>query len=237
MNEYNEDTTPFGVLTLKTRQIYAPNGEPYVRDDFWPANSKIVDTPTGRISNGKSVVLWKNLNFLEIVGQELYDQYDLFSLELCQFNSVPYTGSSSDSTPNGGWFDTQLVANKERRGFTMYAKGLDWVHSSYSLRTGNDRAHAHLACLSQYVDTASQPGIWNNPESGFIDSGLNFVNRAIFQKPKKLFDLQLSLAPLFSNFEEVPGTSVFINWHSKLIQDFTIQFRIVPIESSRKFAA
>lgn len=221
----SEDNKPFALLTLNSRKIYG--SPPYDPDLFFPPTN-IVNTEFGTISVGKSVVLFKNLNFREIVGPDLYSKYSHFSLQLTQFSAIPLTGSSASST-YGSAFISQLSQWSMRRNYALYAKGLDWRNSSYSVSDNASTNYAMVSCLTNYKNVTTA-GVWNNNDNGYVDNHLNYTNRCIFRKPNQMFDLQLSFAPEYSGRQELSADSTYITGTAnKLVWDFIIQFRIVPI--------
>jgi hypothetical protein len=80
-------------LILKVSDI-----RPYDKNDVSFPYSKVVLNKVGTIKNCVTDVTW-NINLKELLGSELYNNYDYFNLELVQFLSVPMTGGGNGSNP------------------------------------------------------------------------------------------------------------------------------------------
>lgn len=220
-----EDNKPFGILTLQTRKIYSTDSS-YDYTMFYPS-TKVVDTQYGRISSAKSIVLFKNIDFRTILGSDLYNKYDKFSLELCQFSSIPFSVTLSTY---GNIFQMNENSVMIRRNIAVFARGLNWIHSSHSVKTNNESIYSMVTCLANFKDV-NNTGIWEVADYGNVSNDLDFTNRCIFQKPSGMVNLQISLTPEYSGETELRPSSTFINNNQyQLAWDWIMQFRIVPIE-------
>lgn len=174
-SDYYEDTKPFGILTLQTRQIL---NDPTLPNDptlYFPATNT-VNTEYGALSIGKTHAEFRNVNIKEVVGAEAWDKHTIFRLDTVQMYTVPFSGGQVEYSFWANPFASRQ--NYIRANMDVHMSGLPWSQSSYEQERSVHQRYAHLCCLSNYQDNDASTGgglagqgLFTHADIGF---GVNF---------------------------------------------------------------
>ena len=89
-----------------------------------------VDNEFGTIANNRCILTWKNINMRKVLG-EMYDKYETFNIYLYQINQ----SSAFSSLPPA------IAINL---AVDVRMKGLQFLNSTYSARSGNNTPFAFV---------------------------------------------------------------------------------------------
>lgn len=123
-------------LTLNSRDI-SPN------DNNWYRFGDYVDNNIGYIFPMQNGATWKNINLENLVGKDIYNKYNVFRLQLCQFifNTEP-------SIPGGAMYTTDPIF----RNMNMYIYGPPWKDGEYNTGTMSKNTVAHFTNITEQIN-------------------------------------------------------------------------------------
>jgi hypothetical protein len=208
----------FVPLLLKVSDIQAYD----VNNKIYPYD-KVVSNKIGSISQCVTNVTW-NINLQEVLG-DLYDQYDYFNLEVLQIMTVPMTGGGGSTNRP---FDSNV--NVDYRNLNVFICGLQWLRSSYNVKSGNETSTVHLCNindLKQAVDNLTVGPVYRGDRYLF-QSQRGYMNYDLCLKKERDVKINIRLGSITSGLDYSPS-SVFPN-DTTVMHHFSIKFNITPFK-------
>ena len=184
MDDDNLTPVQSAKLCLNTHDIRAyTNREAY----FNNSSPIILSTAIGQIGVAVCECTWTQLSLKDILGS-LYRPNGLYSIELVQFQTIPYLlGSDSASFPNfinnGG--------NTNLQSFVMYLTGLNWVESAYDIKQKCSQTRAQLCPFYITEDRDLDANFENADQAGLPDIIGN--HRLLFRATQDKFDIRVNI--------------------------------------------
>lgn len=158
---------------LKTRDIFNSN----IIANYPVSNEK------GSINQYRTSMTWNAVNMKDILG-ELYNQYDLFNIELIVFSAAQILGNFG-------------VTDNDRNVIFKMA-GLDWVYNTYDTTSFNTKNEAIVGCHR----FASQTNVFNASNIRRMTS--------TFRK-NQIVNITITLTTIFGTLPEMNVNTVFPN--------------------------
>lgn len=157
----------------------------------------VIDNDVGRIELCNTQTTWKNIDFKTLMGS-LWDKYELYSLQLVSFQTIPATIGGS-----GSFFPSpfNLLNFRERSTIDVYMSGLSWQNCSYSAKSNSNNSLAHVCSLSEFQNNVADlyPENWSNTDVGGIldvDGVLSGeIKPLFFRQPNHHTNVTLNITP------------------------------------------
>jgi hypothetical protein len=216
MEEFNINRVVPLMLSVSDIQLYDANNIIY-------PYSAIVSNSRGTISQCVTNVTW-NINLETLLG-DLYHQYDYFTLEVLQVMTIPMTG--------GNYQTYKPMNNGNIEGYqnlNVFISGLQFVRSTFNVRTGNEATTAHLCNIShQYESTTNTAGIklWRGDEY-LYETQVGFANYNLCFKKEKNVKINIRFGAIDSGLDYCPE-SVFPS-SFEVMHHFNIKLNIIPFK-------
>ena len=158
------------------REAYFDNGVPIT-----------LSTAIGQIGVAVCECTWTQLSLKNILGS-LYRQNGLYSIELAQFQTIPYLlGSDTSSFPNF----INNAGNTNLQSFVMYLTGLNWADSGYDIKQSCNQTRAQLCPFYLQEDTDGDGNFDNGDVAG--TPAVIGNHRLLFRATQDKFDLKINI--------------------------------------------
>ena len=193
---------------------------PYDSSNLIYPPSYTISNSVTKITNCVADVTW-NVDLKSLLG-DLYDKYDYFNLELLQFMTIPYTGSTvAFSKP------FQNDTNTGYRNLSVYISGLQWVNSSYNQKSDSNLNYCHLCNVKDQftVENISQVGNWRDSEY-LYEATKGYAKYDLMFKKQQYAKIKIRIGSIDSGLEYTPE-SIFYS-SNFIMHYFLMKFNIVP---------
>jgi hypothetical protein len=171
-------------------------------------------------SLGKLNITFTNVNMKQILGA-MYDEYDLFNIQLVMFGQVNYNASSGT---NAGGTSNYIGSGTADRNITIKMTGLPFISQLNDMRSPNGTTGANIAVCTL---TANAATLFNSSQSNFCMT---------FRKPREFVDITFDITSLATatapTLATVSGTTVITNDYNMF---YTFNIYGVELERRDKF--
>lgn len=108
-------------------------------------------------SQNNTINTWNNINFRNLMGDDMYDKYDNFNLIL--------TNISQQSTGNVFWQQGVAAATADDTNLLITVRGLSWLNNSFGVQTQDNTTNCVMGCYTIPLIVATGGPIYGFPNS------------------------------------------------------------------------
>lgn len=209
-------------LTLSTNDIKF-----YDENDVLATYDQRFNSKVGTIANFNTNITW-NIDMIGLLG-DTYNNYDYFTLELVQLSTIPYTIAGPNPNLNKPMNNN---VDKEYLALNIYLTGLNFINSSYNVKSGCNNRTAFLTCLSNQF-RMSDPitpvgGNFRNDEL-FYEEQRGYANYNLMFKKEANVNLNMTMGTLSSGLTYIEE-SAFPLGSINNMQHLIARFNIIPFK-------
>ena len=213
----------FNIKKVVPLMLSVADIQPYnINNRIYPYDV-IVSNDVGMIKNCVSDITF-NINLENLLGN-LYNEFDFFNIEIVQFMTTAFTGGGN--TYNKPY---QNHVNTGYQNLNVFIGGLNFIHSTFKTKTGNESNYAHIGNVSSQfssIDNNSSGDQYQTNEYLYYSQKSYMNNNLCFKKEKNV-KLNIRFGAIDSGLDYAPS-NVYV-YGIDIAQHFCIKFNIIPFK-------
>lgn len=211
-------------LPLSTNDIRNLN-----RFDVLETYTQSFTNDAGIITNHGTNVTWY-LNMKELLG-DTYDNYELFTIELVQFYTVDLTMKNS-GPPYQTYAPLNNNVDTKYRTLNIYLTGLNFINSSFNVKSGCNSRTAYLTTLGNYYNANTNIQVTTQPMQNqyyYEEEQTGWINNNLMFRKEHYVKLNMTFGASSSDLTYTPEEAFPLGGRNNF-PVFACKFIIIPFK-------